>query len=88
MTLEYKNVGNNCIKEGSRPVLAAAPMTLPEGVPWICNVPVTFLMKHLQMYTERKPSKKKTRRIAVRSAATGGAAVGFTVGGEGSVAIA
>ena len=52
-----------------------APMLLPEGVRRMCHELETFSRKHLQKYTEKKPRKKKTRRIIVRITVTEGEAV-------------
>lgn len=71
-------MGKDCIREISSPLMAAASgalMLLPEGVRRICHELETFSRKHLQKYTEKKPRKKKTRRIIVRITVIDGEAV-------------
>jgi hypothetical protein len=69
LTLEYKNLVKDCIRERSRPLMTdalVALMLLSKGVRRICHELETFSRKRLQKYTEKKPWKNKTRRIIVR----------------------
>ncbi|KAK2994204.1 hypothetical protein RJ640_017824 [Escallonia rubra] len=94
LTVEYSNVGNDWMMEGSSPGFwspaVAGLMGVPEGLCRRCHEYIMFRMKHLQKYMEKKPTKKKTRRMTVRSMVTGGEEYDIGGGGDwvGSVDIA
>lgn len=77
--LEYVNVGKEFIIKGSRPgggsdspEAVTGGTGFPIGAGLRCNMYSKFCMKNLQKNREKRPKKKKTRKMKVRTMVIGG----------------